>query len=68
MDISTGSASTVIAQMLSGSRLQQDHQLAVLKLANDQTRQNGENAMKLVESIPKPSSDGSLGTRFDAMA
>lgn len=68
MDLSTNSASAAISQLLGGSKLQQDHQIAVLKLTNDQTKRDGENAMKLVESVPKPMGDGRLGTRFDAMA
>ena len=68
MDVTNNSAALAISQLLSGSKLQQDHQIAILKLSNNQAKQDGENAMRLVESVPKPSADGSLGTRFDAMA
>lgn len=66
MEISS-SGMAGLAQMLSAGQLQQQHQTAVLKMANDQAKQNGENALQLLQAIPKPTANGALGQNIDIM-
>lgn len=67
MEIS-GNSLSVLSQMVGAGQVQQQHQAAVLKLANDQVKQNGENAMQLLQSVPKPAPSGPLGQHLDVMA
>lgn len=67
MDIQ-GTQSTVLSQMLGATQVSQAHETAVLKMANDQIKQNGANALQLVQSVPTPSPNGSLGHHLDVMA
>lgn len=63
-----GTASSVLSQMLGAGQTSQAHEAAVLKLANDQIKQNGENALQLVQAVPKPGPNGNLGHHLDVMA
>lgn len=66
MDISALSDSGLVAlaQSLHAAKLQDQVGTSVLKLANDQIKQDGENALRLIGSVPS----GSLGNNVDVMA
>lgn len=63
MNISSDSMMRV-SQMINNVAPQDDVSMAVMKIAQDQTKQDGENAIQLIKSVP----DGSLGHHFDARA
>jgi len=65
MDISTAS----LDQMLGASNVQQQHDAAILKLSNDQIKQDGANVMTLLQSVPAANAPyGSLGHNLDVTA
>lgn len=70
MDISTAN-SAGLAEMIGGVSLKQQHATSVLKLSNDQIKQDGANALKLVQSaaLPEPPQpQGPLGHHIDVRA
>lgn len=68
MEISATNSASVLSQMLGSSKTPQGHEAAVLKMANDQMKQNGENALQLLQAVPKPEPTGSVGRHLDVMA
>ncbi len=66
MDISGLSDSGLIAfaQSLQSSKLQEQVGMSVLKMANDQIKQDGQNALSLIGSVPS----GPLGNNLDVTA
>lgn len=67
MEIS-GSQLASLANLMSTSQLQKQHETAVLKMAQDQVKQNGENALQLIEATPCSACGGALGAKLDVMA
>ncbi len=67
MDISGLSSSGLVslAQSLSANKLQDNIGIAVLELANDQTKQDGENILQLINSTTPV---GPLGHNIDVKA
>jgi hypothetical protein len=67
MDISdTGLVNLALA--MQSARFQDQKDVAVLKLVQDQTQQNGENVMQLLNSVPQAASGGPLGAHIDVRA
>lgn len=68
MDISNTNNSASLTQMLGGVNVRQQQETAVLKMANNQAKQDGENALRLVQSVPGAKPQGPLGNNLDATA
>jgi|GEM_PF-2821893 hypothetical protein len=69
MNISS-SANTSLINYASaeGSTARQDYSVAVAVKINDQVKQEGEAAVKLIESTPAPATDETKGTRLNTYA
>jgi hypothetical protein len=67
MDISTAHPIQV-AQMLGGVSLRQQHEAAILKMSNDQIKQDGANVMALLQAVPGAKPQGPLGNHLDVTA
>jgi hypothetical protein len=62
MDISS------LGPLPSVTKLQQQKDVAVLKMANDQMKQEGKNAIQLIQSVPNASPGGPVGSKLDVFA
>jgi len=66
------SSSVNMAQLgatgVQGGEARQDYGVAVALKIKDQVQQEGQNAVKLIESAPAPSSDGVRGRNLDTYA
>jgi hypothetical protein len=54
-----------LAQAMHSARLQQQHASAIFKLVRDQSQQQGENVMALLQSVPQA---GAAGGHIDVNA
>jgi hypothetical protein len=66
MDVS--SVGVNVGQLFASSKLQQQKDVAILKMANDQLKQDGENAIQLIQSLPQATSDNPVGSLLDVFA
>lgn len=57
-----------LAMAMQSARFQDQKDTAVLKLVQNQTQQNGENVMQLLNSVPQAASGGPLGAHIDVRA
>jgi hypothetical protein len=69
MNISSqASLSQLNASSPEGNSARADYQVAVAQKINQQTKQEGEAVVKLIESAPKPSRDGVTGINLNEFA
>jgi hypothetical protein len=54
-----------VSPILSAQRIANDHQVAALKLNQDQIKQQGQSALQLIQAVPQPTPSGNIGQNIN---